>query len=1114
MKGKVKCTCGWSWNKSDSSKKDMYICHECGRDNSNNMKNGGWMDNYNDSKASAPEGMVGDGFSNVGRNYSPAWGGQFEDGGEIPMAQNGTRADSLALYNNALAKIKFYKGNPDYVQRPSATNFKSGEVRKNLIKLNKNVPNKKIKKEFVDSLIQNTEDENKPLTPAEKSAIRNQSNIVKFGPVRGTNLTSFGDILGGTPDTYFNPLAPPIYLHPNISPQGSEKYYSRRFGDSTDIPYYDPIAVAPFDIVKNNPKLLAERIKKYGTSGVPKSYLDKIKPEDKTDKTDKQRPKVEALQPLTPQPVISNLFSDAKLPVIRPEVRIPKYYDVDFQAHNIPGGRMTFHDRHEGTEQMSLEELTKWLRLQELMNQGYDERYRWDNLSERFPNHPQEWIDKQTEKLKAERAALDVKLTATPRYQMGGNVYPVNYVPQAAMGASIPGSPGFSYARTIDPAPSEGPYAKKTMASAQDGVVFDKNGKRVFPNNRALQILADVWERKQKGIPSPQFSNIKIKDERAEAIKPADNTRTASKPKVTDIKKLSVRNKTEAELAEIKRKNNEAIAAERKAVREKADANVLNQWSTELFDSDNWTRQNLEDAGAGLESKFRLSDEPNFFDDYINIPAWVGRGAANLGAAPNQIVQQDSMMPLISAIAEPLVTGAIGPIVGPYISKASKAITYPIVAPIKRSAIVRNISPMIKPLIPKEGVIGKIAKEVNINRNLNKIKKQGKSQGLNDYEIARNQMEQIGITSNQRKGYTPIISELAEKYVTPHGYIGNDGKSKLSQIIQNIKQGGVDHKYIRPERSDAWRLYLGRPQLNKTFSLSDTAPVLHPSYKPGSLGGMDIYNINSKSILDDVTPKLDDYFYQKERMALLDNPISISREPAIMGGYNKVMTKQGTQYNDIWDLDVPVSYKSLFPNKISENPMFENIFYKTLPDGSQAPKAFKIPVEKFVGKPFMSHGNLPYTSTNYVNGLRNELLEKLANLNKRIGPNEIRPTLNEERWLQELKNLESYPKFKQGGIIKDDRGQWAHPGEITEIGSNNITMQGVPYPVLGISNTGDIQMMYPGEDYEYDGESVTEFPMAKNGLRQEQKGLQNLDNLLNFTNYNKPQPGGWLSKYK
>jgi hypothetical protein len=40
-----------------------------------------------------------------------------------------------------------------------------------------------------------------------------------------------------------------------------------------------------------------------------------------------------------------------------------------------------------------------------------------------------------------------------------------------------------------------------------------------------------------------------------------------------------------------------------------------------------------------------------------------------------------------------------------------------------------------------------------------------------------------------------------------------------------------------------------------------------------------------------------------------------------------------------------------------------------------------------------------------------------------------------------------------------------------------------------------------------------EYPMAKNGLRQEQKGLVNLDQLTNFTNYNKPQPGGWLNKY-
>ena len=73
-------------------------------------------------------------------------------------------------------------------------------------------------------------------------------------------------------------------------------------------------------------------------------------------------------------------------------------------------------------------------------------------------------------------------------------------------------------------------------------------------------------------------------------------------------------------------------------------------------------------------------------------------------------------------------------------------------------------------------------------------------------------------------------------------------------------------------------------------------------------------------------------------------------------------------------------------------------------------------------------------------------------------------------------------KYEEGGIIEDDMGQWAHPGEITKINSNQITMQGVDYPVLGISDTGDTQMMQPGEDYTYDGDSVTEIPMAQNGI--------------------------------
>jgi hypothetical protein len=106
---------------------------------------------------------------------------------------------------------------------------------------------------------------------------------------------------------------------------------------------------------------------------------------------------------------------------------------------------------------------------------------------------------------------------------------------------------------------------------------------------------------------------------------------------------------------------------------------------------------------------------------------------------------------------------------------------------------------------------------------------------------------------------------------------------------------------------------------------------------------------------------------------------------------------------------------------------------------------------------------------------------------------------------------DSSTKMRKGGVIKDDRGQWEHPGEITEIGSNQITMQGVPYDVLGISDTGDTKLMKPGKDYKFKGKKVTEFPMAKNGRRQEQKGLVNLDDLTNFTNYSKPS--NWLNKY-
>jgi hypothetical protein len=94
----------------------------------------------------------------------------------------------------------------------------------------------------------------------------------------------------------------------------------------------------------------------------------------------------------------------------------------------------------------------------------------------------------------------------------------------------------------------------------------------------------------------------------------------------------------------------------------------------------------------------------------------------------------------------------------------------------------------------------------------------------------------------------------------------------------------------------------------------------------------------------------------------------------------------------------------------------------------------------------------------------------------------------EMKFYQEGLDFKPNSIAQDGGAIVDPMGQWAHPGEVTIIPGTDITMEGVDYPVLGISDTGDTQMMYPGEDYNFDGEYVTEYPMMKEG--------------------------GWLSKYQ
>lgn len=89
------------------------------------------------------------------------------------------------------------------------------------------------------------------------------------------------------------------------------------------------------------------------------------------------------------------------------------------------------------------------------------------------------------------------------------------------------------------------------------------------------------------------------------------------------------------------------------------------------------------------------------------------------------------------------------------------------------------------------------------------------------------------------------------------------------------------------------------------------------------------------------------------------------------------------------------------------------------------------------------------------------------------------------RLMQEMSKKKPSSRKKNpndSGMIVDPMGQYAYPGQNTRIPSNEITMQGVPYPVYGISDLGQEQMMYPGQDYQFDGaEYVDEYPMMRGG---------------------------------
>jgi hypothetical protein len=585
------------------------------------------------------------------------------------------------------------------------------------------------------------------------------------------------------------------------------------------------------------------------------------------------------------------------------------------------------------------------------------------------------------------------------QFQMGGNIYPVNYVPEAQMGASIPGAVGFSYARVG--APSKGPRRNQTDvtdASAQNGKEMkyyqeglDFKPKSISKNGGWLDSYdvaqdGDFLDKFRESHPSVRSMindamNRKIQKNKGKGkettVTQKDNTRTVT-PK--EIKKLS--GKEQNELAQRQ--------SEEQARKDYVQANMEEAYKSPLMSPGYFTPEGA--AIGALQGTTKMG--PDLYEGNY-------KGAA-----------MDALMMLPIAIPAAKTLG--------------------------------------RTLGTEEGLLSN-AYKLNPNaERLNDINKSYRVAGLDALEDFNN----TGVLRSQR--------------ILPENPTFLDRMKARPTSFPSFQKGYADLSYLPEEGGVIFETEL-------------------PTFKRGQ-----------------VNPVTDEVIGGRHYAHRVIDPETGRTMTEIPGSNINVYGDKPHWWKGYQQLDLPG--RNYFEGPLPIIPR-NNMIQSSAID-SALEKELRPYISK-IGEPSISREEEVFRN---VMGHEYRQAKELQNTKFLDSEGNIisAPNTSQQQFYQGDIPATDRPIQKDGGVIKDDMGQWNHPGEITEIGSNDITMKGVPYDVLGISDTGDTKLMKPGKNYKFKGKKVTEYPMAKNGLRQEQKGLVNLDQLTNFTNYNTKQPGGWL----
>jgi len=1032
MASKVKCTCGWSWDKSDSSKKDMYICHECGRDNSNNIPK-------------AQEGIQ-------------TLSSKDKRGTELLIKETeNAKKDKHELLTTgqiknprSVAYISKVKKQPE-LRQDYRNNYEKEHDRKKGQKIED-------KKQFKKNVIA-------PLDVA--TDIMQLGNFIP-NPIAQT-IGGIGNAAGMAIDAY-------------------QAYDDLSEGNYTDAAINAGSVLLPMGLDAKT----FRRNSKYLQPGQP-------------------------LYPFSPQ---ANLPANASMSMrinapqvnyIEPFTKVKGMTDTSLLANRALLGTLGAETVYDIPKQKN----GGWLDNYNDSQASAPEGMEGDGFSNVGRNYSPAWGGS---------------------FQMGGSVYPVNYVPQAVMGGSLPGAVGFSYARTQGAAPSNGKYAKKTMASAQNGkeMQYYQNGldyqpKTISKNGSWLS----KYDVAQKGI--------KIPDERDEAIARRDVTPNFQ-PKID--KPLTAKQKEQIRLQKLRDKQGEIRTHTPQSTSSKIKEVALNPLTAFGYAARNESLP--ENFSRGERNTLDMATDiinPAF---YLNQADEAG---TNIGSSVSNIAQGNypaayrdiknagmnalNTLPLASeykTIAKG--AGQLGRALGTEEGLLSKVdnVIYP-----RRAYRASLPEGNVTSYVPSE-LASKISGKgdwatTDLPESFQYLSKRGLLSGedmaLTEYKVpfwkkdVTFDPDVVALKQSQNAVLNP------SEYIIP----GNNPIDKflyprrtnmIKAVPESVKEaelltpGGMSYKsydpnsipmsYQAPNFSSPAYKYI-EDQLNAvtghkmpmTFehNLQFESPRFNvpmdtytqPTLPPNAGVG----NFSRGKISTNIAPELRQGLrtaspsFNSSELFDLNNVRkpsgSIGNQGATSEGANKILQS------------LNIKVKGANPNEVTLKEMVEHL--KNNPKDASKYK-------KFLEREPISVSELPGGEYHINDGHHRATLSYYSG-------NENIPTI--------IKNKGEYTKQKEGGIIKDDRGQWDHPGEITEISGDTMATHGYGnIPLYVVPDVGEARMVYPNTGtHTFPGATkFTEYPKGKkaqNGLRQEQKGLQNLDNLTNFTNYNKPQPGGWLNKY-